>query len=83
LGAGFTSGESGLPLESQTWFNLYSASATGIFTDVPVGYWADKWIEQVSSEGVTSGCGAGNYCPDADVTRAQIAVFVVKAFSLP
>jgi len=58
-------------------------TATGVFTDVPVGYWADKWIEQLASEGITGGCGAGIYCPDADVTRAQMAVFLVKAFSLP
>jgi len=56
---------------------------TGVFTDVPLGYWADKWIERLAAEGVTSGCGAGIYCPDADVTRAQMAVFLVKAFGLP
>jgi len=58
-------------------------TATGVFTDVPVGYWADKWIEQLALEGITSGCGAGTYCPDADVTRAQMAVFLVKTFNLP
>jgi hypothetical protein len=58
-------------------------AATGVFTDVPKGYWADKWIEQLALEGITSGCGAGTYCPDAGVTRAQMAVFLVKTFSLP
>ena len=58
-------------------------AATGVFTDVPVGYWADKWIEQLAVEGVTSGCGGTNYCPDSSVTRAQMAVFLVKAFNLP
>ena len=58
-------------------------NATGVFSDVPVGYWADKWIEQLAVEGVTSGCGPGIYCPDAEVTRAQMAVFLVRAFSLP
>ena len=57
--------------------------ATGVFTDVPVGYWADKWIEQLASEGITSGCGAGVYCPDNSVTRAEMAVFLVRAFNLP
>ena len=57
--------------------------ATGVFTDVPVGYWADKWIEQLASEGITSGCGAGVYCPDNSVTRAEMAVFLVKTFGLP
>ncbi len=62
----------------------YSPSAaTGVFTDVPVGYWADKWIERLAVEGVTSGCGNGNYCPEDSVTRAQMGVFLVKAFGLP
>ncbi len=59
------------------------SAATGVFTDVPVGYWADKWIERLAVEGVTSGCGNGNYCPEDSVTRAQMAVFLVKAFALP
>jgi hypothetical protein len=57
--------------------------ATGVFTDVPLGYWADRWIEQLALEAITGGCGTGIYCPDADVTRAQMAVFLVKTFNLP
>ena len=58
-------------------------NAVGVFIDVPVGYWADKWIEQLAAEGVTSGCGSGYYCPDADATRAQMAVFLIRTFNLP
>ena len=58
-------------------------AASGIFTDVPVGYWADAWIEQLAAEGITSGCGTGIYCPEANVTRAQMAVFLVRTFKLP
>ncbi|HNC10080.1 MAG TPA: S-layer homology domain-containing protein, partial [Anaerolineales bacterium] len=58
-------------------------AATGVFSDVSLGYWADRWIEQLAAEGITSGCGPGVYCPESDVTRAQMAVFLVKAFSLP
>jgi len=58
-------------------------NATGVFSDVSIGYWADKWIERLSAEGATSGCGVGIYCPDADVTRAQMAIFLVKTFNLP
>jgi hypothetical protein len=57
--------------------------ATGVFTDVPVSYWAATWIEQLATEGITSGCGSGVYCPDQSVTRAQMAVFLVKTFNLP
>jgi hypothetical protein len=53
-------------------------ACAGIFADVPCpGTYAD-WIEQLSNEGVTAGCGNGNYCPDASVTRAQMAVFLLK-----
>ena len=54
-------------------------ACTGVFGDVacPGGFAVD-WIEQLAAEGVTSGCGGGNYCPDAPVTRAQMAVFLLK-----
>jgi hypothetical protein len=58
-------------------------AATGVFTDVPVGYWARNWIEQLAAESITGGCGGGNYCPDSNVTRAQMAVFLVRTFNLP
>lgn len=53
------------------------------FTDVPVGAFADAWIKQLAAEGITSGCGGTNYCPDNSVTRAEMAVFLVRTFSLP
>jgi streptogramin lyase len=56
---------------------------TGIFSDVecsPTPAFAVNWIEQLSREGITSGCGSGNYCPGAPNTRGQMAVFLVKTF---
>ncbi|MBI5839740.1 MAG: S-layer homology domain-containing protein [Chloroflexi bacterium] len=53
------------------------------FTDVPSDYWAAAWIKQLAAEGITGGCGTGLYCPDSPVTRAQMAVFLVKTFNLP
>ena len=45
----------------------------GTFADVACpGQYAD-WIEQLAAEGVTSGCGSGDYCPGQAVTRAQMA----------
>ncbi len=59
-------------------------AATGTaFTDVPADYWAAAWIEQLVAEGITAGCGDGNYCPESAVTRAQMAVFLVRTFNLP
>jgi hypothetical protein len=36
-----------------------------------------------SRDGITSGCGGGNYCPDQPVTRGEMAVFLATAFHLP
>jgi len=53
------------------------------FGDVSPGYWAAAWIKQLSAEGITGGCGTGAYCPESPVTRAQMAVFLVRTFNLP
>ncbi len=53
-------------------------ASTG-FNDVPSNYWSAAWIKQLAADGITTGCGAGNYCPDYPVTRAQMAVFLLKA----
>jgi hypothetical protein len=57
-------------------------SGTG-FGDVPPDYWAGAFIKQLVAEAITAGCGSGNYCPEQSVTRAQMAVFLVKTFNLP
>ena len=57
-------------------------ASTG-FNDVSTSYWAAAWIKQLAAEGITSGCGGGNYCPDDAVTRAQMAKFLVLTFNLP
>jgi len=58
--------------------------ATGtMFADVPANAFAAAWIEQLVNEGISSGCGGGNFCPNNPVTRAQMAVFLVNTFNLP
>jgi len=57
-------------------------ASTG-FNDVFIDDWAAAWIKQLAAEGITSGCGNGNYCPEDPVTRAQMAVFLVRTFDLP
>ncbi|HSK77591.1 MAG TPA: ELWxxDGT repeat protein [Thermoanaerobaculia bacterium] len=58
--------------------------ATGtVFTDVPAGFWAGAWIEQLAAEGITLGCAPGLYCPEDPVNRAQVAAFLARTFNLP
>ena len=49
-----------------------------IFNDVPPGSIFCSWIEELARRGVTGGCGGGNYCPTAAVSREQMAVFVLR-----
>lgn len=51
----------------------------GAFADVPCPSQYANWIEELAAEGVTTGCGGGNYCPLDPVTRQQMAVFLLKA----
>jgi hypothetical protein len=57
-------------------------TCTGVFTDVPCPSTFANWIEELAAEGVTAGCGGGNYCPSSPNTRGQMAVFLAKTFGL-
>ena len=52
------------------------------FNDVPTSDPAFQFIEALVASGITAGCGGGNYCPDAPLTRRQMAVFLSKALGL-
>jgi hypothetical protein len=55
------------------------------FADVPSSHLFWPWIEALVEAGITGGCGATPpaYCPDAGVSRAQMAVFLVRAMPTP
>jgi uncharacterized repeat protein (TIGR03803 family) len=52
---------------------------SGVFDDVVCPSQFADWIEQLVAESITVGCGGNNYCPASPVTRAQMAVFLLKA----
>jgi hypothetical protein len=52
------------------------------FNDVPTSSPQFQFIEALYASGITAGCGSGNYCPDAPLTRGQMAVFLAKALGL-
>lgn len=58
-------------------------TSPGPFSDVPCSHPFAAWIEELVERGVTSGCGDGAYCPGDLVTRAQMAVFLLRAFEGP
>lgn len=50
----------------------------GVFRDIdglPEG--SRAFIEDLARKGLTAGCGNGNYCPYREVTRAEIASFLL------
>jgi uncharacterized repeat protein (TIGR03803 family) len=53
-------------------------ACAGIFGDVACPSVIGNWIEQLYNEHITGGCGNGDYCPNDPVTRAQMAVFLLK-----
>jgi hypothetical protein len=66
-------------LRSKYGLNFVPPPATGtVFLDVPLSNPFVAWIELLAAEGITAGCGGGNYCPLSTVTRRQMAVFLLK-----
>ena len=58
------------------------ACTTPVFADVPASSGFCRWIEELVRRGVVTGCGGGNYCPTAEVSREQMSVFLVVTFGL-
>ena len=61
-------------------------AATHTFSDMPVAgkEWMEPWVDEFYTRGITTGCGAAPliYCPENPVTRAAMAVFIDRAYSL-
>jgi hypothetical protein len=53
---------------------------TNPFTDVPHERWSCKYVKKLSDLGLTAGYGDGRFGPEDSVTRAQMAVFLARAF---
>jgi len=64
-------------------FNPGTASGT-LFGDVAKTAPFAAWIERVYQYGISLGCTSSprNFCPDASVTRAQMALFLQRTFNL-
>ena len=58
------------------------APATATFGDVPTTHPFFRSIEALSASGITQGCGNGNFCPNGNVTRGEMAAFLARALGL-
>ncbi|MFZ5816762.1 MAG: S-layer homology domain-containing protein [Bacillota bacterium] len=52
------------------------------FSDVPRWHWANGYIESLAETGLTNGYPSGEFGPNDPVTRAQLAVMLVRAAGL-
>ncbi len=61
------------------------ASPTGYFTDVSGTIYNGfaPYAEALFNANVTAGCGDHVFCPASEITRAELAVWLVKALGLP
>jgi hypothetical protein len=58
---------------------LSSMDIATVFNDALYGYWAYPYIMRIYDEGITAGIGGGLYGPENNVTREEMAVFLLKA----
>lgn len=53
------------------------------FADVPKGYFAKEAIEKLASLELMTGFPSGSYKPEDEVTRAELAMILVRALDIP
>lgn len=63
------------------WDGLTGAG-TPIFADVRSGEWFAPHVEELAARGITVGYRDGTYRPDRVVSRAEAAMFLVRAFKI-
>jgi hypothetical protein len=63
-------------------FHLPPATGPDHFSDDD-GKTGESSINALFESGITGGCQPGLFCPAANVTRAQMAIFLVRALGLP
>jgi hypothetical protein len=65
---------------ADTWAAARNAAIP--FDDATASIFADS-IRWLSATGITQGCAPRRFCPDDEVTRGQMAAFLVRALKLP
>ena len=53
----------------------------GTFADVPKGQWYTEYVEAAQASGIINGTGSNNFAPNEEITREQMAVMVINAYT--
>ena len=64
------------------WDGL-TGSGDPLFSDVSAQDWFAPYVEELAARRITVGYGDGTYRPVQSITRAEIAVFLTRAFNIP
>jgi MYXO-CTERM domain-containing protein len=81
-GDSVTRGQMAAFITRTTKWPLINPATPSFPLDVPRTHLFYKEIETTAKYCVTKGCGTDIYCPDRKVTRAEAAIFLVRAFDL-
>lgn len=58
--------------------NRFGYPATPFFTDVPASDGRFSFVQAMRASCITSGCSPTTYCATSAITRAELAVFLVR-----
>ncbi|MDD9267273.1 S-layer homology domain-containing protein [Paenibacillus sp. GCM10023248] len=61
---------------------LSAESVQHVFTDVPASEWYASEVHTAAKYGLVQGVGEGKFNPDAQITREQMVVMMMKAIAL-
>ena len=72
-----------LNLRSVPRFDHLAGLGTVHFSDVANDSMIADAVEWMYDRGISNGCGGGKYCPDDNVTRGQLALFLYRMGAQP
>jgi 3',5'-cyclic AMP phosphodiesterase CpdA len=66
-----------------THFSDYAVAYNKVaFKDVTAGAWYNKAVSFIAARDITAGTGGGNFSPDAQLTRGQFIVMLMRAYEI-
>ena len=76
-------GDGKIPASGTAQGKSYNCSSFGnsLFSDVDRADPFCRHVHYIYGTGVTTGCEPGKYCPNPNVTRAQMAMFIARAMA--